>query len=95
MRSVGLDEPIFVRTPGFVQAVEHDAGDRVKAGDVIVRLADPTLQNELDQAVSRREQEGRSDRDSKREQNESKRDRNRNVVPLDDQHLDADESQDC
>jgi len=51
------DEPIFVRTPGYVQAVEHDTGDRVKAGDVILRLTDPTLQNLLSQTMSRRDEE--------------------------------------
>src|SRR5207248_2216102 len=51
------DEPIFVRTPGFIETVEHDTGDYVRTGDVIVRLSDPTLKNILDQAVSRREQE--------------------------------------
>jgi putative peptide zinc metalloprotease protein len=58
------DEPIFVRTPGFVAAVERDAGDRVRAGDVIVRLHDPTLQNLLDEAVSRRDQEADKGREA-------------------------------
>jgi putative peptide zinc metalloprotease protein len=51
------DEPIFVRTPGYVDAVEHDAGDLVLKGDVIVRLNDPTLKNLLEQAESQRDQE--------------------------------------
>ena len=58
------DETIFVRTPGYVTAVEHDVGDRVAAGDVIVRLSDPTLQNLLDESVSKREQEALKARDA-------------------------------
>ncbi|HVT79990.1 MAG TPA: efflux RND transporter periplasmic adaptor subunit [Phycisphaerae bacterium] len=50
------DEAVFVRTPGFVEVVEKDTGERVKAGDVIVRLADPTLSNTLSDMEHRREQ---------------------------------------
>jgi putative peptide zinc metalloprotease protein len=41
------DEPVYVRMPGYVDGVEHDAGEQVKAGDVILRLKDPTLEGEL------------------------------------------------
>jgi putative peptide zinc metalloprotease protein len=51
------DEPIFVRTPGYVETVDHDAGDTVHAGDIIVRLVDPTLQNLLEQAINNRDRE--------------------------------------
>ena len=51
------DEPVYVRTPGYVQRVDHDAGDRVKAGDVILTLSDPTLENTLQQMESRRAEE--------------------------------------
>ncbi len=50
------DEPIFVRTPGYVVSVTHDSGDTVKAHDVILTLQDPTLQNLLNQDQSRRDQ---------------------------------------
>jgi multidrug resistance efflux pump len=46
------DEPVFVRTPGYIQKVEKDAGDFVKKGDVIVQLSDPTLQARLETAQS-------------------------------------------
>ena len=51
------DEPIFVRTPGYVDSVNHDSGDTVKANDIILTLKDPTLQNMLDQAQGRRDAE--------------------------------------
>ncbi len=47
------NERIFVQTPGYVVSVNHDAGDTVKANDVIVTLQDPSLQNLLEQAQSR------------------------------------------
>lgn len=51
------DVPIFVRSPGFVQAVEADAGQAVRQGQVIVQLHDPELQTLLDKATARRDQE--------------------------------------
>ena len=50
------DEAVYVRTPGFVESVEKDTGERVKAGDVIVRLSDPSLSNMLSDMEHRREQ---------------------------------------
>jgi putative peptide zinc metalloprotease protein len=50
------DEPVFVRAPGYVEAVAHDAGELVKAGEVIVRLKDPMLATLLEQARNRRQQ---------------------------------------
>jgi multidrug resistance efflux pump len=41
------DEPVFVRTPGYVDEVLKDVGDEVKKGDVIVRLSDPALEQQL------------------------------------------------
>ncbi len=50
------DEAVYVRTPGYVERVEKDTGERVKAGDVIVQLRDPALSNMLSQMEHRREQ---------------------------------------
>jgi putative peptide zinc metalloprotease protein len=44
------DEPVFVRTPGYVDEVFKDVGDQVKQGDVIVRLSDPALEQQLVEA---------------------------------------------
>lgn len=49
------DKPIFVSTPGYVETVEADMGDFVKAGQVILRMKDPSLQNLREQAVSKRD----------------------------------------
>jgi putative peptide zinc metalloprotease protein len=51
------DETVWVRTPGFVETVLKDAGERVKAGDVILTLRDPQLEAWLDQAQSRYNEE--------------------------------------
>jgi len=50
------DEPIFVRTPGYVAEVHADVGQRVKAGDPIMTLRDPALDNLYAQAKSQRDQ---------------------------------------
>jgi multidrug resistance efflux pump len=51
------DEPVFVRTPGYVRTVMKDAGDAVRKGEVIMTLSDPSLENLLEQATSQREAE--------------------------------------
>jgi putative peptide zinc metalloprotease protein len=48
------DEPVFVRTPGYVESVAKDTGERVTKGEVIVKLTDPTLTTELEQVQSQR-----------------------------------------
>ncbi|HVX86644.1 MAG TPA: efflux RND transporter periplasmic adaptor subunit [Phycisphaerae bacterium] len=48
------DEPVFVRTPGYVESVSKDTGERVSKGEVIVKLTDPTLTTELEQVQSQR-----------------------------------------
>ncbi len=51
------DEPLFVRTPGYVESVNRDTGDTVKAHEIILTLKDPTLENMLAQAEGRRDEE--------------------------------------
>ncbi|MCL2646806.1 MAG: HlyD family efflux transporter periplasmic adaptor subunit [Phycisphaerales bacterium] len=51
------DEVVRVQSPGYVASVLCDVGERVKAGDVIMTLSDPTLEATLDCALSRYEEE--------------------------------------
>lgn len=51
------DETIFVRTPGYVESVSADAGERVKAGQVILQLRDPSLATLLEKTTAKRDQE--------------------------------------
>ncbi len=51
------DEPIFVQTPGYLDAVDKDVGEAVRSGDVIARLSDPATQNLLDKATALRDEE--------------------------------------
>lgn len=41
------DESVFVRTPGYVDEVLKDSGDFVKKGEIIVRLRDLALEQQL------------------------------------------------
>ena len=50
------DEPITVQSPGTIEAIEAEAGDRVAAGQVVLRLRDPALENQFARATARRDE---------------------------------------